>query len=301
MRCEEVQSIYDADYANEYNERFLLNPFSAVSTKLELSVIRNLLSEDSRWLDVGCGTGYFLSQFPGVQRAGLDLSPEMLKVALAANPDALFLRQGDFTQAIEEWNASWSLVTCMWTAYNYVDSMTDVERVVANMVAWTRPGGAVFIPVMDLEDLRPNRQLPYEERADVFGGTIYLTGFTWSWREDRNDRFHKHLVAPHIEHFVHLLEPWFDNIEIVRYSPFMRGWVSRKAIVATGKRSKYDDENKAAVRWQPIPPPENDEPKENGSSPLAFISHKQLLGELYLRIRSGSLIRSAARKLLKKQ
>ncbi|MHC5820258.1 MAG: methyltransferase domain-containing protein [Nostoc sp.] len=48
------------------------------------------MGEGAKWLEVACGTGYFLSCFPEIERAGLDISPAMLKVAKQANPARIF-------------------------------------------------------------------------------------------------------------------------------------------------------------------------------------------------------------------
>jgi hypothetical protein len=230
------------------------------------------------------------------------MSPEMLKLARDANPDALFFEQGDFRKNMPEWEGAWSLVSCMWCAYNYVDSMKELEQLVENMIRWAKPGGAVFIPVMDMEDIRPNTQIPYEEKADIFGGTIYLTSATWTWIESGTGKIHTHLIAPHVEHFIKLLEPYFDNIEVVRYPPYMTGWVSRKAIVATGRRTEANYNQTAKITWQQIPAPEiASGQSSNGAHSIASsLSHKQLIAELFGRIKSGRLLHSLKRKIFQR-
>ena len=87
-----VLGIYDEAYAQEYNQKFLLNDWFASDVEFEREIISKLLSEigeNARWLDVACGTGYFLSHFPNAERAGLDISPAMLKLAKQANPGIL--------------------------------------------------------------------------------------------------------------------------------------------------------------------------------------------------------------------
>ena len=53
----------------------------------ELALLRGLLTPGVTWLDVACGTGYFLRHFPEVERAGVDLSPAMLRLAREATGD----------------------------------------------------------------------------------------------------------------------------------------------------------------------------------------------------------------------
>jgi SAM-dependent methyltransferase len=240
MKPSEVLDLYDDSYAAAYDDRFLLADFPRIWAEFEVSVLRGLLNRDSQWLDVACGTGYFLSRFPGKPRAGLDLSPSMVERAIRANPDARFIRQGNYLDNVEEWHEQWTIVSCMWSAYSYVQSMGEIEQLMDNLVRWTAVGGTLFIPVLDHEDLRDRLRIVYEEPADPWGGTVALTGVTWSWSEPGTQKVHRHLVAPHLDHLVKLVRPRFARIEVIRYPPCRPDGLVRRAIVATGKRSAGD-------------------------------------------------------------
>ena len=84
MTRDEIIRLYDEDYASTYEEQFLLSPLTKADTKFETDLLREFLKPGVTWLDVACGTGYFLRQFPEVERAGLDLSPAMLQRARTA-------------------------------------------------------------------------------------------------------------------------------------------------------------------------------------------------------------------------
>lgn len=299
MKKEDIWKIYDSDYADSYNERYLTNPFSQLSLDVELNVLKNLIGKNDRWLDIGCGTGYFLSKFPGIQRAGLDISPEMLARAKAVNPDILFLKEGDFREKISEWDQAWSVISCMWGAYIYADSVREVEQIITNMINWTKPGGSIFLPVIDMEDIRPNQQITYDQYTDVYGGNIAVTSFTWTWTEADSKKVHKHLVSPHIEHFIKLLSPYFDMIEVVRYPPYQTGWVSRKAILAKRRRMAPLADQPAQVTWHSIPSAVHPSDSQYPPSPATFLSHRQLLAELVSRVKSGALLQSLKRKFLR--
>jgi SAM-dependent methyltransferase len=298
MKKEDLLNVYDSTYANDYNERFLLSPFTKPWAEFEQATIEKQIDkEDSRWVDIGCGTGYFLSKFPGKQRAGLDINPEMLKKAKEANPDALFFKEGDFRINIPEWKDSWSLVSCMWTPYNYVDSLKEVEILVSNMIEWTKVGGAIFLPVIDFEELRPRTPVTYDEYAFEFGGNILIDSVTWTWIEE-NGKVHEHLISPHIGHFIKLMEAYFDKIEVLRY-PYHPA-ASRKALLATGRRKQVDFEKLADVIWHEKHVPEiEDEEETELTNPIeSSLSHKQLILELGRRVTSGKIFKAMIRRIL---
>src|SRR5690606_1984893 len=114
-------------------------------TRNYLATLSEHIGPDTRWLDVGCGTGWFLSQFPGPERGGLDLSPSMLERARANNPDAAFFREGDIRDDVPEWHDRFTFVSSTGQAWGYVDSMRDVERAAHNMARWTAPDGVLFV------------------------------------------------------------------------------------------------------------------------------------------------------------
>jgi hypothetical protein len=222
----------------------------------------------------------------------------MLEQARKESPDALFFKEGDFRNEMEEWNAAWSLVTTMWTPYGYVESMKEVEKVVSNMINWTKPGGSIFIPVMDIEDFRPNTIIPYEEKAEDFDGTLLLTGYTWTWIENGSNNFHENMVAPHAEHFVRLLAPWFEKVEVLRYPPYMPGWVSRKAILATGRRALADNQHAEIIRHS-IPPPLNGAANQQFASITSSLSNRQVISEFAARMRSGRFLKAFINRIFR--
>jgi SAM-dependent methyltransferase len=298
MDKESLLKIYNEDYADGYNEMFLLNPFSIISSDFELNQLKELITPETKWLDAGCGTGYFLNKFPGIKRAGLDISPAMLEAAKKVNEDALFFKQGDFRDDISELNGQWSLVSSMWNPYSYVDSMPEFEKMMSNFINWTAIGGDIFIPVVDMEDLRPNTMIPYAENTAMFGGEILLTSYTWTWRESTGN-VHVNMVAPHAEHFIRLLEPYFETVEMLRYPPYQDGWVSRKAVLA---RKKVDPATnptgkKATIIRHPIPPSHisTEGPKQSYSQ--QNITNKELFKELLNRTKNGEFLRALFHKI----
>jgi len=241
MDKNDVLEIYDEDYAQEYNQRFILNERSKNNADFEQKTINKLLSEigeGAKWLDVACGTGYFLSCFPGVERAGLDISPAMLKVAKQANPNALFV-QGDYRDKLPQWEGKWDLVSCMWWAYCYIESLSELEKVVENLADWTSERGVCFLPVCDPAELGASElKLPYTSKnMGEGGGYCRFEGVIWSWIDEESGKQHLNLLAPQVEYMISLFKKHFEQVEIIEYPLFKGG--KRKAIVARSKKQKY--------------------------------------------------------------
>jgi len=190
------------------------------------------------WLDVACGTGYFLRHFPEAERAGIDLSPAMLRLAPQANP-GIPLIEHDFRDPIPAWQDRWSLVSCMWYAYSLVDTVADMLRLIANLATWTAPAGTCFVPLADPR-LITGVPLPYQAYSPN-AGKVMITGIQWSYVEDGGRKVHSHLIAPNLEFMVEQFDSYFENVSIVRYPPAFPGWEGRPALVATWKRAVTTD------------------------------------------------------------
>jgi SAM-dependent methyltransferase len=236
MNRRELVQLYDAAYARVYEEKFLCSEATRRDAEFEATVLSGLLSAAMSWLDVACGTGYFLSKFPQAVRAGLDVSPAMLEIARKANPGVPF-REGDFRDDIPEWRDRWSLVSCMWYAYGLVDSMREIRSVFRNLAAWTSPEGTCFVPIVDarqisrvdLPNLVPN-STPGEIRIDAV---------VWSYIQDGGEKLHAHMIAPQLEVMLEIFRTNFADVELIRYprpDPGRREEDCRAAILARRKK-----------------------------------------------------------------
>jgi SAM-dependent methyltransferase len=233
MNRQEIIDLYDDAYAASYEQKFILAPLAKSDTDFELQLLRRFLRSGATWLDVACGTGYYLRHFPEVERAGIDLSPAMLKLARRANPGATLL-QHDFRDAIPAWNDCWGLVSCMWYAYGLVNTVTDLQAVVRNLASWTAPQGKCFIPLADPK-LIAGINLPYRV-ASPWQGEVVITGILWSYLEDGGRKVHSQLIAPSVEFMIAQLALYFRQVDIIRYPPAFAGWDGRPALVASGKK-----------------------------------------------------------------
>lgn len=235
MNRDEITALYDEDYAARYEQEFLLAPLVRSDTEAELALLQKLLVPGTSWLDVACGTGFFLRHFPHVERAGLDLSPAMLKRAGQGN-EGVTLVQHDFRDPFPEWNDRWGLTSCMWYAYGLVDTVGDLLKLIANLAAWTAPTGSCFVPLADPR-LITGANLPYQAPSR-YPGKVMITGIMWSFVEDDVRKVHSHMLAPNLEFMVEQFEQYFETVDVVRYPPAFEGWVGRPAILASGKKPR---------------------------------------------------------------
>lgn len=247
---EAVRQLYGQDYARAYEEIWQRNELWVPEAEHHVRTLRELVDPAERWLDVGCGTGYFLSQFPGVERAGVDLSPSMLERARANNPDALFFREGDIVDDVEEWHGAWDLVTCTGQPWSYCKTMDEIRQVVANIAAWTAPGGVAMLQPGDLTDLNGCR-LDYDFGTDrPAPGTTRITGAIWShWEEDFT---HLDMIWPSLDVWVKWFAEHFADVEVIHWPwdppPPILHW-PRRVIIARAKRAEGDD-SPATIHYQ---------------------------------------------------
>lgn len=258
LKAESLRHLYDRDHARSYDDRFLLaEGWARDGTEFEVELIGELLERTSepRWLDVACGTGFYLSRFDQVTRVGLDLSPAMLEVAARRDP-GLDLVEGSFLDPHPEWRSRWSLVSCMWAAYSYVDSLDELGVLIENLSRWTSPAGSLFLPVCDVADLTGGMQMPYRnEETWVFGGELLIKAVIWEWDDQEIGKRHHDLIAPHVDHLIELIGVHFQRIELVHYPPYLPGWGSRRAIVASAPRGEGGGDGGPAVVVELAPPP----------------------------------------------
>jgi len=231
---DQLLRLYDRDYAASYEEKFLTSELAKADAEHELRLLAGWLTPGSRWLDVACGTGFFLRHFPEIERAGLDLSPAMLDLARQTNSGVQFHNRS-YLDHIPEWENEWDLVSCMWYAYGLVSSMAEIDALVANLAAWTSPVGRCFVPLADPR-LISGVDLPHTLESPWPGETS-VAGIIWTYAEQEHDKVHRYQIAPHVEHMQALFARHFETVELETYPPALPGWAGRRrALVATRKR-----------------------------------------------------------------
>lgn len=138
---ESVISHY-ATLAYEYDRRW--NRYSVVS--LELLAKRLDMQDGEALLDLACGTGrlggIIRERTPGVDLTGMDLSPDMIKMARGRIPEDAHTRwlEGSM-EALPFDDASFDAVSCS-SAFHL---LTDQRKAMSEMVRVLRPGGRLCI------------------------------------------------------------------------------------------------------------------------------------------------------------
>ncbi|MCC5952423.1 MAG: class I SAM-dependent methyltransferase [Acidimicrobiia bacterium] len=260
MNRDEILSIYDPWYAETYEERFLGgDPWRHTLYAYEVDVIKELLPPGGRWLDVGCGTGKHLSALPDVEREGLDLSPAMLETARAANP-GVPIHEGSYLDEHPEWEGRWDLVTNLFNSYGFVESLREVDAVMGNLASWVAPGGSLFVPLVDAEDLARGTILPWEDpETPVFGGSLYITSVTWTW-EEPNGRVHHDQVAPQVQRMVNIFARDFEVVEVRRWPAVAPGFGRPKGVIGRSKRPQRISAEEVGSTYpyeETLPPPDH--------------------------------------------
>jgi Methyltransferase domain len=235
MDKKDLLNLYNQEYAEVYTASFLTAENFVECTQYEVSVIRDLLSEGSNWLDAACGTGYILHQFPTIYRSGFDASPAMLKVAHDLDP-SLTLYEHDFRNVRDEWKGKWDLISCMWYAYCYANTAAEIERVISNFTTWLSAHGTLFLPFCD-PNVLTKLTIPHQPPADSDDGSLTIDAVIWTWTDEPSGRVHENLVAPTRQWMTRTLQHYFMDVELVRYPTFgMDCLKTRAAFIARNKR-----------------------------------------------------------------
>ncbi len=137
-----VKRMFDS-IAHKYDSMNLLISLGQTSYWRKKTLAGLGLKPGQKVLDVGCGTGwgsrYLKSLYPGIVVEGMDLSPEMLKIAQKLDPHGHYF-QGDVTSIPRAMN-TYDLVMTLLTLRNF----PSLEASLVEMVRVTKPGGKILI------------------------------------------------------------------------------------------------------------------------------------------------------------
>lgn len=259
----DAEHAYDYAYAKSYGSRWWKTDHFAADDAYYRTLIGSYVNESTRWLDVGCGTGHFMSYFPDVPRAGIDISDSMLRVARVANPNALEFRAGDVLEPHAPWDGAWDVVTCTGEPWSYLPTLDHFEKWVDQMAAWTSAEGTCINQTPDIQELAFT-PVAYNFTGDrPPPGTVSLLGIMWDMSEV--DIEHGTMIWPSLDLWVRWFGRHFRRVEVIHPDPGT-GVIFGRVVVASQKRVPGDNVRTTVIYEPPLgslpegprgaPPPE---------------------------------------------
>ncbi len=201
------RALYGESYSEVYRELYVRHPMWRDKHELNLRIVRQLLPPGGSWLDTCCGQAWHFTAVPGAARTGIDVSAAQLGHARRDNPDATFL-EGDVLEVALD--ARFDLVTNFWGAYSYLDDHARITAFVRRAIAWTAPGGALYLELITPDTLAAFNATAFAEDT---GSAVRLRsddGVAWSYRDPGG--WHD-LTSPPAAFFEALLAPCFRSVE----------------------------------------------------------------------------------------
>ncbi|MGA9855366.1 MAG: class I SAM-dependent methyltransferase [Gammaproteobacteria bacterium] len=139
-----TKKILHGELAAYYDGIYHFKDYPKEARELRRLAARYLGRRPRSLLDVGCGTGTHLAEFrKTVSVAGVDLSPDMLRVARRRLGKDARLVRGDM-----RWfslDVRFDVVTCLFSAIAYMETRRDRDRAIANFYRHLNPGGVALV------------------------------------------------------------------------------------------------------------------------------------------------------------
>lgn len=147
----DIANIYDDFYASIYDHLV----YNEVKNDYEIGEIvdKTHITEDSRVLDIGSGTGRHVGEFmaQNISAEGIDISPNMVAKAKENYPTATF-KVGDIMDKSVYGPAQFTHITCLYfTIYYFQDKSTFFR----NCIYFLQPGGYLIIHLANRDKFDP--------------------------------------------------------------------------------------------------------------------------------------------------
>jgi len=143
--------LYDDFYASIYDS-LVFNP---IKNDYEIGLLLNksVANTKSVVLDVGSGTGHHVAKIAdsGVEVLGIDISPSMVKQARQNYPDYNF-KVANVLAGHEFASHTFTHIICLYFTVYYLQ---DKSQFFANCINWLKPGGYLFLHLVDREKFDP--------------------------------------------------------------------------------------------------------------------------------------------------
>lgn len=280
---------YDDYYAPLYDELWSRNPVWKAEVKFHTQTIGDLLKKGNNWLDVGCGTGYLLSQFPKTDRTGLDFSMAMIKEAKKNNPEVNFIEQS-MLDSNPSLDGAYDLVTCTGQPWSYLSNFEEIEKSVANLASWTSSNGICMLTPIDMSDMIEIQLPKVYDLSQVPNQSSLIRGIWWTYKE--LDSVYHNCLLPNIDEWVRWFAVYFKKVEILYWPHDPAEMIQpKRAVICSQKREVGNDD--------PVEIIEHIRPHKPSPavSPLAHVPNKYIFLEFTNRVKSGSFLKAAINRL----
>lgn len=286
---------YDETYAAMYNSIWWDSDTWAPEGKFHIETIAKLLKPGGSWLDAGCGNGFFLSQFPEVNRNGLDFSAAMIHEAQKANKDVVFHQQS-LTDENEALNGQFNLVTCTGQPWSYLPTLDQIEIAVKNLASWTSDDGKCMLTPVDISDFVPINFPVFHDMESVPNNYALVTGIHWTYKE--LDHVHHYCLSPMLDQWMRWFSKYFKKVEILRWPHEPKILTIPRRVIVCSEKRKEGDNNLTEFIMHPIPGSNHKQPAF--FNPASNLTHKMLLHECFHRLKSGAFFKAIKRKIIYK-
>ena len=126
--------------ADHYDGTYRFKDYAKEAREVIRLASRYLGRRPRSLLDVGCGTGTHLAEFrKKLSVAGVDLSPDMLRVARRRLGKSVRLVRGDMRHF--SLDARFDVVTCLFSAIGYMQTRQDRDLAITNFFRHLTSGG----------------------------------------------------------------------------------------------------------------------------------------------------------------
>ena len=139
-------------YAKYYDKIYSEKDYESEAEFIKWAVHKHKTSSGNNLLDVACGTGnhvqFLKDQFSIV---GLDINPEMLKIAKKKNAKVKFIK-GDMKNLDLDKSNKFDVIICMFAAIAYNLNYEELENTLKSFNTYLKPGGVLIFDLHIHED-----------------------------------------------------------------------------------------------------------------------------------------------------
>jgi ubiquinone/menaquinone biosynthesis C-methylase UbiE len=134
--------LYDRS-AEFYDAIYSFKDYEKEAAKLHQLIQKHKRSTDNDLLEVACGTGGHITYLKNNYSVeGLDLNPQMLRLARRKHPDVVFHR-GDMVSF--KLKKHFDAITCLFSAIGHLKTRRRLGLAVRNMSGHLKPGGVLIV------------------------------------------------------------------------------------------------------------------------------------------------------------